>query len=79
MSRIHFWGGLTTALMGAGLAIPVVASWWERGRWTGLGIGILVAAVGLVAGGLIALTGGQAGSRRNAQRGLLLSRRTVSS
>ena len=63
MSRIYFWGGLTTVLMGAGLAIPVVAAWWERGRWTGLGIGILVAAAGLVVGGLLAaLLGGRRGA-----------------
>ena len=62
MSRILLAGGLTAALMGASLSVPVVVAWLERGRLTGRGIGFLAAAAGFVAVGVTAaVLGGRRG------------------
>jgi hypothetical protein len=62
MSRILLAVGLTGVLTGAGMTVPVVAAWMERGRLTGIAVGFLAASACFIAGGLTAaVRGGRRG------------------
>jgi hypothetical protein len=66
MSRFLVAGGSLTALMGAGLTLPVIAARNESGGWSRIGLGVISVACIFVAGGVAAMLMGmrqQSGSR----------------